>query len=163
MGYHNVQIYNGGIKDWKKNGYPLHTIEPLPVYDGRFISAAELLTAIVQAENNECVDAKKDPVLTILDLRTENILKGGKRPPAIRTNCLRIQCLLDDLIGEDLRRKIPRDSRVVVVTETGNRDKFAMRFLYSKGYNNLVGLRFGMRGWIKEGYPIDYPDKQEAK
>jgi hypothetical protein len=37
--------------------------------------------------------------------------------------------------------------------ETGNRDIFAMKFMYKYGYTNIVGLNFGMRGWIKPGYP----------
>ena len=126
MGYRNIKIYNGGLKDWKKNGYPIHAVEKLPEYDGKFISASELLTAIVQAEDNGCINVKKKPALTILDLRTENFIAAEKRPPAIRTNCQRIQCLLDDLIQADVRGKIPRNSRVVVVTETGNRDKASL-------------------------------------
>lgn len=31
LGFENIRIYNGGIKDWKKSGYPLESVQPLPM------------------------------------------------------------------------------------------------------------------------------------
>lgn len=60
---------------------------------------------------------------------------------------------LDDLLDESTRKTIPRTGLVVIVTETGNRDEFAIRYLSQFGYDNIVGLKFGMRDWIKQRYP----------
>ncbi|MBL7225660.1 MAG: rhodanese-like domain-containing protein [Desulfobacteraceae bacterium] len=55
-----------------------------------------------------------------------------------------------------MRNQIPNKGLVVLVCETGNRDWAALRYLYKWGYTNIVGLRFGMRGWIKSDYPVRY-------
>lgn len=79
------------------------------------------------------------------------------RPVAyIKTNCQTFHCLLDDFQKPDLRKRIPRKGAVIVISETGNRDWAAMRFLSQWGYTNIAGLQFGIRGWIKSGYPVEY-------
>jgi rhodanese-related sulfurtransferase len=99
------------------------------------------------------VDASGKPTLTILDLRTERHLEPGQEFPSIKTSCRTLELLLDELQRPEIRDKVPKDGLVVTVTETGNRDIFAMKFMYKYGYTNIVGLNFGMRGWIKPGYP----------
>lgn len=99
------------------------------------------------------MDASDKPVLTILDLRTEHHLEPGHELQSFNTNCPILEFALDELQKQEIRDKIPKDSLVVTVTETGNRDQFAMRFMFQYGYTNIVGLNFGMRGWIKLDYP----------
>ena len=94
--------------------------------------------------------------MTIVDYRTEIFLDLGKSPPSIKTNCETVRLLLDDLALPEVRGRIPDKGRVVLVCETGNRDWAAIRYLYKWGYTNIVGLRFGMREWIKSDYPIVY-------
>lgn len=96
-----------------------------------------------------------EPLLVILDLRTETQLKPRRPLPIIKVQCPIVFCLLDDLIKPEIRRQIPTDRLVVTVTETGNRDKFAMQYLSRFGYRNIKGLLFGMRGWIKQDYPVE--------
>lgn len=153
MGYTNIKIYNGGIKDWKKSGYKLDVIEPLPKYEEKFITAGVLLEKIKQADSTGCSDKEGKNILTIIDFRTENFLKTGEPISSIKTTCNTLNSLLDDLRSPEMRDKIPKDGLVVTVTETGNRDKFVMKYLYKYGYTNVKGLKFGMRGWLKANYP----------
>ena len=115
-----------------------------------------LLEKLVQSEPSQCLDQNGHPMLTILDYRTENFLKSDRPIPSIKTRCKTIQCLLDDLVNPQVRSMIPREEGlVVVVSETGNRDWAIMSYLHKWGHANVIGLKFGMRGWIKLGYPID--------
>jgi rhodanese-related sulfurtransferase len=155
FGYTNVKIYNGGLKDWTRAGNPVETRRALPDYAGAFITANELMAAVEMSSDKACRDAGNQPLLTILDLRTENFLETGPSFVSIKTVCQTITCLLDDLARDEIRRRIPRQGLVVTVTETGNRDKFVMKYLYRYGYTNIKGLEFGMRGWIKSNYPVE--------
>jgi rhodanese-related sulfurtransferase len=155
LGYTNIKIYNGGIKDWSDAGHHIESREPLPKYEGMFITTDELLSAIESADKNDCISLQNKVLLTILDLRTDNYLETDTPVPAIKTRCKTIKCLLDDLINPDFRKQIPHEGLVVTVTETGNRDTFAMRYLHQYGYKNIKGLNFGIRGWIKLNYPVE--------
>lgn len=154
-GFRNIKIYNGGLKDWKKSGYEIEVIEPLPEYEDKFILADTLLAKIKQSDLSNCLDQNNQTVLTILDFRNEYFLKTDSPFPSIKTKCKTIHCLLDDLIEPEVRSLIPDKGLVVLVCETGNRSWAAMRYLYKWGYTNIVGLQFGMRGWIKSDYPVD--------
>ncbi len=158
MGFRNIKIYNGGLKDWIKAGNKTVSIDALPEYNGKFINADELLKEIQAAEKANCMDADGQNLLTILDLRTEHFLPTEHPIPDIHTACPTLHSLLDDLIQPDARARIPRIGRVVTISETGNRDIFAMRYLSKFGYTNIVGLEFGMRGWIKLNHPIQIRD-----
>ena len=131
----------------------------MPKKETRFITAEELLALLQSAKGNECRDSSNRPLVTLLDLRTENHLPAepgaSTSIPHIKTACPRIFGLLDQLQQPEIRKKIPKTGLVVVVTETGNRDRFAIQYLFKHGYDNLKGLMFGMRGWIKEDYPIE--------
>lgn len=160
LGYTNVKIYNGGLKDWEKAGNPILQVAPLPDYEIPFIDAFLLQEMIDSAKKNKCLSPDNKPVFTLLDIRTEKSQALKSDIMEINTNCPVISALLDDLLKPEMRRAIPFDSPVIIVTETGNRDKFAGRFMYKYGYTNLLGLKFGMRGWIKADYPIRKIDGQ---
>ena len=100
--------------------------------------------------------------MTIIDYRVEYFLEPQGAVPVIKTRCPTIRCLLDDLQRPEVRAKIPRTGKVVLVCETGNRDAVAMRFLSKFGFTNVVGLTHGMRGWIKLDYPIEIPADRDA-
>jgi rhodanese-related sulfurtransferase len=131
----------------------------LPKLKARLITAEELLARLQSVEKNGCRDASNRPKVTLLDLRTENHLPpdSGASPSIvhIKTSCPRVICLLDQLQRVEVRKKIPKTGWVITVTETGNRDRFAIQYLSKYGYDNLMGLMFGMRGWIKEDYPVE--------
>lgn len=156
MGYKNISIYNGGLKDWIKSGLPVTSIEPLPEYKGKFISAEELRAKLSEAFPKDCQDDKGDSLVTLVDIRSS--LHLNKRRGAdlyqILTNCPIKSVLLDDFIENmELIRSIPKKGLVVSVCETGNRDIYLMKYLSKFGYTNVVGLQFGMRVWIKKDYP----------
>jgi rhodanese-related sulfurtransferase len=163
-GFTHIKIYNGGIKDWKKAGLPIETIDALPKMKTRLITAEELLALLQSAKDNHCRDASNRPLVTLLDLRTENHLPpepgASTSITHIKTSCPRIFSLLDRLQQSEIRKKIPKTGLVVTVTETGNRDRFAIQYLSENGYGNIKGLMFGMRGWIKEDYPIETASPQ---
>jgi rhodanese-related sulfurtransferase len=163
-GFTHIKIYNGGIKDWKKSGLPIETIDALPKMEVRLITAEELLALLQSVKDNGCRDASHRPLVTLLDLRTENHLPpepgAATSITHIESSCPRIFCLLDQLQRPEIRKKIPKTGLVVTVTETGNRDQFAIQYLSKYGYGNIKGLMFGMRGWIKEDYPIETASPQ---
>ncbi len=163
LGYDNIRLYNGGLKDWVKAGYTVDVQDPLPEYEGRYIESQDFLALIKQADVQECMDEEGKPLFTLLDYRTE--LAQGKNLdlPIIKTNCPQLVMLLDDFADPIHQKSIPMDGLVVLVCETGNRDPFAMRFLKSFGYDNVVGLRFGMRAWIKAGYPVEVDNPSQIK
>jgi rhodanese-related sulfurtransferase len=132
--------------------------------DSRLITTEELLALLQSAKDNNCRNSSNQPLVTILDLRTENLLPPepgtSTSIPHIKTSCPEVIALLDQLQQPGIRNKIPKTGMVVTVTETGNRDQFAIQYLFKHGYDNLKGLMFGMRGWIKEDYPIETSSRQ---
>ena len=110
---------------------------------------------INQSDAANCVNSNGDSLLTIVDYRTENFLNTDKPITSIKANCKTIRCVLDELIDPEVRGQIPQKGIVVLLSETGNRDAITMKYLSKYGYSNVMGLRFGMRGWIKSNYPID--------
>lgn len=154
LGYTNIKLYNGGLKDWQKAGHPVDSIEPLPDYQGKFIIAEELLTRFQQADIKGCGTAD-DPSLTILDLRVLSVhRKEEDQVPDFITICPVLRMLSDDLRNQANRDQISKQGLVVLIDETGNRAPWVMRYLFKVGYTNVAVLKFGMRGWIKLGYPI---------
>lgn len=127
--------------------------DPLPDYQCEFLDTADVYSLLEEAEKNGCRSKQGGPAVTLLDLRAD-LHDKDKSPFLIKTTCPIITSLFDDLPKEEVRAKIPKDSLVITVTETGNRDNIAMRFLSKFGYTNIVGLQYGMRGWIKYDYPV---------
>src|SRR5512134_2291770 len=58
MGYTNVAVYNEGLPEWLKRGYPAHTAKVYPLVDVPVVPAAEL---------KRMLDAKED--VFVLDVR----------------------------------------------------------------------------------------------
>lgn len=100
MGFTNINIYNGGLKDWIKSGLPVESIDFLPSYDGSFVSAAELREKIAKADASGCVDDSGNPLLTLIDFRSSLKLSKKKNGDQyrIKTSCQTITALLDDFI-----------------------------------------------------------------
>ena len=84
----------------------------------------------------------------------------GTPMPYIKTNCRTIHCQVDDFQNPDVRSRIPQKGLTLIISETGNRDWAALRYLAQWGYTNIAGLQFGMRGWIKSGFPVEYRGKK---
>lgn len=157
LGYRNIKIYNGGIKDWKKSGLPLTSINSLPDIEPTFISADRLLKWLTKASTAHCREKDGGAMITILDFRNENFIDAENPPLSIATDCPIQKLILDDLRRPEIREKIPLAAPVVTITETGNRDAFIQQYLSTYGYTNISGLQFGMRGWLKLRYPSRQP------
>jgi len=132
-------------------------IGPLPEYKHKekIIQADMLLEKIKLADSSNCLDPDKEAMLTIIDYRTANFIKTDSPVHAIKTDCETIKCLLDDFSNPEVRSQIPKKGLVVLDSETGNRGWAAKRYLFQYGFTNIVSLKFGMRAWIKAGYPLD--------
>ena len=154
MGFFEIKIYNGGIKDWQKSGYTLDSTSPLPEYSVDFIETESFYAELQKKDAVKCRDDNGKPLLTILDLRNANHITSEKTPPQIITSCPIQKLLLDDLLKDDLRINIPKSHDIITISETGNRDEFAIRYLAKFGFTNLKALKFGMRGWLKQRYPF---------
>ena len=109
MGFRNIKIYNGGLKDWIKSRNKIDVIEALPEYQGKFMHADELLAKIKQEDSQNILDQNSKSGFTILDYRTENFLIKDKPILSIKTKCNMIKCLLDDLRNTEVRSQIPKE------------------------------------------------------
>ena len=155
LGFNNIKIYNGGLKDWRKSGYKIVSRNQLPDITVSFVSALELRDMLSEADRTSCKTDSGEPLITILDLRNQSIINPESPPPRIKTSCRTINLLMDDLLEEETVRQLPTQGLLVTVTETGNRDDFLGRYLYKFGYIGVKGLQFGMRAWIKKRYPTE--------
>jgi len=154
LGYENIKTYKGGLEGWKTAGHNLESASPLPEYEAQFISAEELLKDLRKADSKGCVDWRNNPLITILDLRTENFLELKFPIFRIKTKCQTIKILSDQLSDKKQRDKIPTKGQIVTVSKRGDSDSDVIRYLYTHGYTNVVGLSSGIQGWIQLDYSL---------
>ncbi len=169
LGYHNIKIYNGGIKDWVKSKLPIESIDPLPRHETRYIEATFFAEELKKLSLNGCRNSAGQPELIILDLRNEPAMSQAtseqekiereERLLALDSACPTVTKLFDTFLEKSVRDEIPQNIRVVTITETGNRDDQVQAFFSKYGYHNIESLKFGMRGWIKEHLPVIRIDK----
>lgn len=136
MGYKNVYVYNEGLPEWVKRGYPAEIKEIYPKPEVPFVSAADL---------KGMIDRKED--IFILDIRDDEDRKAGwiKGSTAIDME------VLDDKVQE-----VPKKKKIVLVDLHGKQSYMAARYLTSKGFKNISMLEGGfVGGWLKSGYPVE--------
>lgn len=136
----------------------MERIDPLPETDITFINVDDLLAKINEADGSNCEDSSGQPLLTLLDFRApfQQASRRGSDKYRIKTNCRTITALLDEFIdNKTLIDSIPDTGQVVAICETGNRDRFLIRYLSKFGKKNIVALKYGIRGWIKANYPVE--------
>lgn len=135
MGYTNVAVYNEGLPEWVKRGYPAQIRKLYPTIEIPTVSAAELKAKL---------DAKAD--VLVLDIRDEDDVRSG-RIPGSRNVDLEV---LDARLAE-----VPKGKQIVIVDVHGKQTQVAGRFLAWKGYPDVVRLDGGfVGGWIKAGLPV---------
>ncbi len=135
MGYTNVAVYNEGLPEWVKRGYPARLKKVYPEIDVPTIGAAELKASL---------DAKADVV--VLDIRDEDDVRSGVIAGSKNVDLE----LLDARYTE-----LPKGKRIVLVDLLGKQTQVAGRFLAWKGYKDVVRLDGGfVGGWIKAGLPV---------
>jgi rhodanese-related sulfurtransferase len=158
-GYTNITIYNGGLKDWVKAGNKIESVTPLPEVRVHFINVDELYTILQDADQQNCRDKNGNALVTLIDFRMSHTLqnKMGADIYQIRTRCETIKAQLDNFIdnNEQLIVCLPETGQIISISETGNRDRFLVQFLSQFGKTNIRALKYGMRSWIKAGYPTE--------
>jgi len=134
MGYTNVFVYNEGLPEWIKRGYPADLKTVYPKIEVPVISPEQLKQMIDKKEN-----------IFILHLRDEEDIKAGTIKGA---HAIDLEVLDANL------SQIPKGKKIVIMDLHGKQTNMAGRFLASKGYTDLVRLDGGfVSGWIKAGYP----------
>lgn len=131
MGHTNVAVYNEGLPEWVKRGYPAELRKVYPTAEIPLVSGAEL---------KKLVDARS---ALVLDIRDDDDRAAGTIPTA-RPIDLEV---LDARVGE-----LPRDARIVLVDLHGKQTQIAGRFLLSRGYRDVSRLDGGfIGGWLQAG------------
>lgn len=137
MGYKNVYVYNEGIPEWVKRGYPAEIKSIYPKPQIPFINADDL---------KGMIDRKED--IFLLDLRDED---DRKKAGWIKGSKNIDMEALDDSIGD-----IPKSRKIVLIDLHGKQGYMAARFLTFKGFKNISMLEGGFVGaWLKAAYPIE--------
>jgi len=135
LGYTNVAVYNEGIPEWVKRGYPAESRKVYPRVEIPLLAPTELKAML---------DAKRD--VFVLDLRDEADAAAG-RVPGSKVIDLEV---LDARLAD-----VPRGKKIVLVDLHGKQAQQAGRFLRWKGYTDVVRLDGGfVSGWLKAGYPF---------
>jgi rhodanese-related sulfurtransferase len=135
MGYTKVAVYNEGIPEWVKRGYPARTRKVYPVMEVPVVSASGL---------KELLDSRADVLL--LDIRDEDDVRSGTITGARNVDLE----VLDARLAE-----IPKGKKIVLIDLQGKQTQIAGRFLAWKGYKDVVRLDGGfVGGWIKAGLPV---------
>jgi len=123
-----------------------------------FIDVDELRDLLSEADKQHCKGANGEPLLTILDFRMSWVLqqKMSADKLQIQSKCQTINAQLDEFIdNEKLINSLPNTGQIISVSETGNRDRFLIRFLSQFNKTNIRALKYGMRNWLKSGYPSE--------
>jgi rhodanese-related sulfurtransferase len=135
MGYRNVAVYNEGIPEWVKRGYPANVKKVYPAVEIPVLSAAAL---------KGMLDRRQDVV--VLDVRDDDDARSGRVPGSLHVEIE----LLDARLAE-----LPSGKKIVLVDMHAKQTQVVGRFLASKGFRDVARLDGGfVGGWIKAGYPI---------
>lgn len=120
--------------------------------------APRFLEIVAEAKQQvrECsvqdVKAKLDLEETfyLIDVREESEWKAGRIPGAVH--------LGKGIIERDIEKTIPHtDATIVLYCGGGYRSALAAWNLQRMGYNNVISMDGGYRGWNEAGLPIDQP------
>jgi rhodanese-related sulfurtransferase len=136
MGYRNVLVYNEGIPEWMKRGYPTEVKKVYPDVE---------IPALAPAALKGMIDAKQE--LVLLDIRDAEAFVTGHLAGSRNVDLE----VLDQRLGE-----LPKGKKIVVVDLHGKQTQVAGRFLAWKGFHDVARLDGGVvGGWLKAGYPVE--------
>ena len=93
--------------------------------------------------------AKGDPSLFVLDVRTPEEYAAGHVPGAVNVPY--------DQVASRLAQ-IPKDKDVVLYCKSGRRAGLAADVLAANGYTKLEHLQGDMQAWLKDGRPVEGGD-----
>jgi hydroxyacylglutathione hydrolase len=127
VGFDGVKGYmEGGMDAWETGGFPLTSLPTLSVH-----TLKERI--------------RKDPLLALLDVRTETEWKDGHLEGTLHIHGGKLQERFDE---------VPRDREVAVVCGSGYRSSIAASFLLREGYENVLNVAGGMTAWKAAGFPV---------
>ena len=133
IGYTNVMVYRQGILGWAKSGRPLESTASYPEVNIPIISSLDLQSG-------------KAPGTMILDIRPKSHYDKGHIEGSLNID-------LEDL---DLQlNRLPENRPIVIVDHKGKLTLTTGRFLFSKGFQEVLRLDGGFNAWVKNGMPID--------
>ena len=90
--------------------------------------------------------AKHDPELVVLDVRTPEEFAAGHVPGAINVP--------HDQLAANLG-KVPRDKDIVVYCRSGRRTDIATGILVDNGYRRVAHLDGDMNAWLENARPLE--------
>jgi rhodanese-related sulfurtransferase len=90
--------------------------------------------------------AKHDPSLFLLDVRTPEEFAAGHVPGAVN--------IPYDQVASHLK-EIPKDKDIVLYCHSGRRAGMAAEVLQANGYKRLQHLQGDMQAWQKDGRPVE--------
>lgn len=96
-------------------------------------------------ELHKLIKASKAPV--ILDVRSAMEFRAGHIPGAERVSFWKVLFRLAKLPAE-------KDTRIVVLCESGARAEMVLSMLAKRGYSRLELLDGDMAGWRNAGFPM---------
>jgi hydroxyacylglutathione hydrolase len=94
--------------------------------------------------------AQRDGSVTVVDVRGRSEWDAGHLPGAVHIPLATLANRLDEL---------PRDTPVVMQCQSGGRSSIASALLQAHGFENVVNLRGGIRGWREAGLPVEAGDE----
>jgi len=135
MGYRNVFVYNEGLPEWKKRGFPVTTTSVYPSPKIPSVSGQELKVMLDRKDN-----------IVVIDLRDEEDRKMGWIKGSIN---------IDMEILDEKTKEIPKGKKIVLLDLHGKQTYLAARFLTKEGFKDIVMLDKGFYdGWLKAGLPV---------
>lgn len=136
MGYRKVYVYNEGLPEWTKRGYPVEANTVYPKVQIPSVSAAALNDKL-----------KRDEDIFVLDIRDENDRKAG---------WIKGSTYIDLEILTDKVKELPKNKAIVIVDLHGKQGQTTARYLATKGFKDISVLEGGfMEGWASGQYPIE--------
>ncbi len=108
--------------------------------------AKKVIKNVSPKELNEMIKAEKDFVL--IDIREPQEVSAGK------IDALGFKAIPAGYLPFKIKA-IKTDAKIVVYCKVGGRGALATKLLQDLGYKNAVNLKGGIKGWMKEGYPIE--------
>lgn len=136
LGYQSVYAYRAGLPAWVAAGYPTESIEALPKTQVKKISTDELQRRLLDDTNFVLLDSS-------LEADADRFHIDSPK---------RLYIPLEEL--HERYRELPRDKAIAVICLKGTRAPFAVRYLVSKGYNNVYSVEGGIERWILEKKPV---------
>jgi phage shock protein E len=109
-------------------------------------SAAQPGVPLVSQDALLARQAKHDPALFLLDVRTPEEFAAGHVPGAVNIPHDQV----DARVGE-----VPKDKDVVLYCRSGHRASLAATVLAKNGYTRLSHLEGDMNGWVEKGRPVE--------